>query len=59
MKPLYSGAQLSRRDIPIETCHYGIGARFRVLKNQNVWVGVDIARGPEDTNWYIQVGQAR
>jgi hypothetical protein len=23
-----------------------------------LWIGIDIARGPEDTYWYIQVGQA-
>lgn len=36
----------------------GIGVRFRFKEAENVWMGLDIARGPEDTHWYIQVGQA-
>lgn len=35
---------------------YGMGGRYRIFEAQNVWVGIDIARGPEDTNWYVQVG---
>lgn len=35
---------------------YGLGGRYKIFDAQNVWVGIDIARGPEDTNWYIQVG---
>ncbi|MEL7450573.1 MAG: BamA/TamA family outer membrane protein [Pseudomonadota bacterium] len=34
----------------------GLGIRFKAIKQQNVWVGLDIARGPEDYAWYIQVG---
>jgi hypothetical protein len=37
---------------------YGLGARFNIFEAQNVWIGIDIARGPEDTNWYIQIGQS-
>lgn len=37
---------------------YGMGIRYKVFDAQNVWLGLDIARGPEDTNWYIQVGHA-
>jgi hypothetical protein len=33
----------------------GAGARFNVFKDQKIWVGLDIARGPEDWAWYIQV----
>jgi len=35
----------------------GAGARFQALPKQNVWVGLDIAKGPEDYAWYIQIGQ--
>ncbi len=35
---------------------FGVGGRYRVLEEQNVWVGIDIAREPEETYWYIQVG---
>ena len=34
----------------------GIGARFLALREQDAWVGLDIARGPEDVAWYIQIG---
>jgi hypothetical protein len=37
---------------------YGLGGRYKIFEAQNVWVGIDIARGPEDTNYYIQVGHA-
>ena len=38
--------------------NYGFGGRYKIFDAQNIWVGIDIARGPEDTNWYIQVGHA-
>jgi len=37
---------------------YGIGIRFQALKKQNVWLGLDIARGPEEDAWYVQMGHA-
>jgi len=37
---------------------YGLGGRYKIFEAQNVWVGIDIAKGPEDVNWYIQVGHA-
>lgn len=36
----------------------GIGGRWLFHPDENIWIGIDIARGPEDTYWYIQVGQA-
>jgi hypothetical protein len=35
---------------------YGVGLRFRALAAQNVWLGLDVAQGPEDYYWYIQMG---
>jgi len=35
---------------------FGVGARFKVIEAQNVWMGLDLAKGNEDWNWYIQVG---
>lgn len=35
---------------------YGAGIRFQALKSQNVWLGFDIAKGPEEYAWYIQMG---
>jgi hypothetical protein len=34
----------------------GFGGRYRLLKDQGVWVGLDLARGPEETVYYVQVG---
>jgi hypothetical protein len=36
----------------------GFGLRYLALKEQDAWVGLDIAEGPEDTVWYIQMGNA-
>ena len=36
----------------------GIGGRYLALREQDAWVGIDIARGPEDLAWYIQLGSS-
>ena len=36
----------------------GVGGRWLFKPDENLWIGIDVARGPEDTYWYIQVGQA-
>jgi hypothetical protein len=36
----------------------GVGGRFLFKPDESLWIGIDVARGPEDTYWYIQVGQA-
>lgn len=41
---------------PDSIYNFGVGGRYNVFAEQNVWVGMDIARGPDDWNWYIQVG---
>ena len=35
---------------------WGIGMRYQAIESQNIWVGLDLAGGPEDDAWYIQVG---
>ena len=52
------GSDLPIIDTEQDIYSYGLGARYKVFDAQNVWIGIDIARGPESTNWYIQVGQA-
>jgi hypothetical protein len=37
---------------------FGLGGRYKIFDAQNIWIGIDIAKGPEDYNWYIQIGQA-
>jgi len=34
---------------------YGVGFRWLALPTKNVWVGLDLARGPEDDFFYIQL----
>ena len=36
----------------------GIGLRYLAIEEQDAWVGIDVAQGPEDTFWYIQMGNA-
>ena len=36
----------------------GFGVRYLAVREQDAWVGLDVARGPEDTAWYIQMGNA-
>ncbi|MCZ6887743.1 MAG: BamA/TamA family outer membrane protein, partial [Gammaproteobacteria bacterium] len=36
----------------------GVGFRFKLFKDNNIWAGADIARSPGQTAYYIQVGQA-
>jgi outer membrane protein assembly factor BamA len=37
---------------------YGAGIRYRIASKLGIDVGLDIARGPEDTTFYIQFGHA-
>ncbi|MEP5569391.1 MAG: glyceraldehyde-3-phosphate dehydrogenase [Halioglobus sp.] len=36
----------------------GAGFRYKIARQYGMHVGLDVARGPEDTVWYIQVGSA-
>ncbi len=36
----------------------GVGVRYLFAADLGLWIGADIARGPEDDYWYIQVGHA-
>jgi hypothetical protein len=36
----------------------GVGGRYLFAADLGLWIGADIARGPEDDVWYIQVGHA-
>jgi hypothetical protein len=41
---------------PDSIYNFGFGGRYEIFEAHKVWLGADIARGPEDWNWYIQVG---
>jgi hypothetical protein len=43
-------------DNPDSIYNFGVGGRYNIFEAHNVWVGLDVARGPEDWNWYVQVG---
>jgi hypothetical protein len=36
----------------------GAGIRYYLMQDQGLWLGVDVARGPEEAYGYITVGQA-
>lgn len=36
----------------------GLGFRYQIARRYGFHMGIDIARGPEDTVWYIQAGSA-
>jgi len=36
----------------------GVGFRYQIARRYGLHAGIDVARGPEDTIWYIQVGSA-
>jgi hypothetical protein len=52
----YASDDLLIFDNPGSLYNFGLGGRYKVFNAHNVWMGIDIARGPEDWNWYIQVG---
>ena len=57
----FGGLGYTSDDFPIyenpdSIYNFGVGARYNIFEAHNVWVGLDIARGPEDWNYYIQVG---
>jgi len=36
----------------------GVGVRYLFAADLGLWIGADVARGPDDDVWYIQVGHA-
>jgi hypothetical protein len=59
----FIGVAATRGDIPVFEDENGIvaggiGGRFLFRPQDDLWVGIDIAKGPEDYVLYIQVGQA-
>jgi hypothetical protein len=36
----------------------GVGFRYMLARRMRLSVGIDVARGPEDTAWYLQLGNA-
>ena len=59
----FAGTGATASDIPaLDTEQsiyaYGLGGRYNIFQAQNIWVGIDIAKGPEERAWYIQVGHA-
>jgi hypothetical protein len=43
-------------DPPGNIYSFGAGLRYQILPSHGIWGGIDVARGPEETTWYIQVG---
>jgi hypothetical protein len=52
----YTSDRIELFDNPDSIYNFGIGGRYKIFEAHNVWMGIDVARGPEAWNWYIQVG---
>ena len=57
----FAGRGFTSGDVPIfdnpdDIYNVGVGARYNIFESHKVWMGLDLARGPEDWTWYIQVG---
>ncbi|MCK5377115.1 MAG: BamA/TamA family outer membrane protein [Acidobacteria bacterium] len=59
----FIGTAATRGDVPVFKDESGIvaggiGGRFLFRPQDSLWVGIDVAKGPEDYVLYVQVGQA-
>jgi hypothetical protein len=59
----FLGVGATRGDVPIYQDESGIvaggiGGRFLFRPQDSLWVGIDVAKGPEEYVLYVQVGQA-
>jgi len=59
----FVGVGATRGDVPFfedesEIVAGGIGGRFLFRPQDSLWVGIDVAKGPEDYIFYVQMGQA-
>jgi len=59
----FIGVGATRGDVPVFNDESGIvaggiGGRFFFRPQDSLWVGLDVAKGPEDYVLYVQVGQA-
>jgi len=57
----FIGAAATRGDVPVfedesEIYAGGVGGRFLFRPQDSLWVGIDVARGPEDTALYVVMG---
>jgi hypothetical protein len=57
----FAGWGFTSDDVPIfenpdSIYNFGFGGRYLVLESHKVWMGIDVAKGPEEWAWYIQVG---
>lgn len=52
----YTSDRIPLFENPGSIYNFGLGGRYKVLEAHNVWMGIDLARGPDDWNGYIQVG---
>jgi len=57
----FTGKGFTSDDVPFfenpdNIYSYGLGARYNIFESHKVWGGIDVAKGPEDWAWYVQVG---
>ena len=59
--PFYTVPFIGMRDIPAmrtSRTAKGLGVRYFAAEKLGIHVGVDVARGPEETYWYLTMGSA-
>lgn len=59
VEPLFKGAYGYAVFPTIGTAGFGIGGPYLFMPEEGLLLGVDVARGPDDTYMYITVGNAR
>jgi len=58
---VFAGKGFTSDDVPFfdnpgNIYNFGTGVRYNIFTEHKVWAGIDVAKGPEDWAWYIQVG---
>jgi len=54
----FTDGDIPRFDTDDNIVTYGTGFRYLIARKFNMHVGIDVARGPEDTAYYLQMGHA-
>ncbi len=54
----FAGGDIPRFDTDDNIVTYGAGFRYLLARKFNMHVGIDVAKGPEDTAFYLQMGHA-
>jgi len=51
----FISGDLVSADEDADIYNYGAGTRFNIFKDRDIWIGIDIAKGPDDWAWYVEI----